>query len=96
MYFSTFILVTIVTVGVIALGASLVARALSALVRSLLKMRLVWVVSRPDSSLSGEFMEADHLTSNRQASFCLVASLMARSSGLRSTSAKPLPVPGNS
>ncbi|EGR2501193.1 hypothetical protein FXE58_04530 [Vibrio cholerae] len=65
MYFSTFVLIMIVTVGVIAFGASIVAKllnaALMAVYRSLRKTRPVRVVSplvTASGSLSGEWLRA--------------------------------------
>lgn len=65
MYFSTFVLIMIITVGVIAFGASIVARLLNlasmAVFRSLRKTRPVRVVSplvTASSSLSGEWLKA--------------------------------------
>ncbi|NAX21118.1 hypothetical protein [Vibrio sp. V39_P1S14PM300] len=65
MYFSTFVLIMIVTVGVIAFGASIVAKLLNAALmvvyRSLRKARSVRVVSplaTVSSSLNGEWLRA--------------------------------------
>lgn len=66
MYFSTFVLIMIVTVGVIAFGASIVAKLLNAasmaVYRSLRKTRPVRVVSplaTVSSSLNGEWLKAN-------------------------------------
>lgn len=65
MYFCTFVLIMIVTVGVIAFGASIVAKLLNtvsmAVYQSLRKMRPVRVVSplaTVSSSLNGKWLRA--------------------------------------
>ena len=64
MYFSTFVLIMIVTVGVIAFGASIVAKLLNtasmAIYRSLRKtrVRVVSPLATVSSSLNGEWLRA--------------------------------------
>ena len=69
MYFSTFVLVMIVTVGVIAFGASLVARTLNVIVRSMFKARPVRVVSQNASPLSGDVIEPERSKQNPPVGF---------------------------
>lgn len=59
MYFFTFVLVMIVTVGIIAFGATMVARVLNFMARFLFKTRPVRVVSQTASPIAGDVLESE-------------------------------------